>query len=507
MSVTVKLSPRSKTAVTVAVMLAAIMQMLDTTIANVALPHMQGSLSATQDQLAWVLTSYIVAAAIMTLPIGWLSGRFGRKNVFVISTVGFTLASLLCGIATSLNEMIAFRILQGLFGASMVPLSQAIMLDINPKESHGRAMALWAVSVMIGPILGPTLGGFLTEYYSWRWVFYINLPFGAVVLFIVLTLMPETEREDRRFDALGFFALATFIACIQLILDRGHQLDWLDSMEIQLYCALVLSALWVYVIHTKTTTNPFLTGAIFNDRNFLTSLIFMFFIGLILLATMALLPTYLQNIMGFPIFDVGNILAPRGFGTMISMFILGKVADRFDPRGLVLFGLLLTAYSLALMCEFNTFVPARIIVITGIMQGFGLGFVFMPLSTLAYLTLDAKYRAEAAGLFSLVRNLGSSIGVSIAFSLFARNLQTQHAYLSENITPYSMAIGIQQLPQVLNNEATAALMLLDAEINRQAATIAYLNDFKLMMWVVLAMLPMVLLLRRPPTTSDNSVQA
>jgi len=368
-------------------------------------------------------------------------------------------------------------------------------------------MALWAVSVMIGPILGPTLGGFLTEYYSWRWVFYINLPFGAVVLFIVLTLMPETEREDRRFDALGFFALATFIACIQLILDRGHQLDWLDSMEIQLYCALVLSALWVYVIHTKTTTNPFLTGAIFNDRNFLTSLIFMFFIGLILLATMALLPTYLQNIMGFPIFDVGNILAPRGFGTMISMFILGKVADRFDPRGLVLFGLLLTAYSLALMCEFNTFVPARIIVITGIMQGFGLGFVFMPLSTLAYLTLDAKYRAEAAGLFSLVRNLGSSIGVSIAFSLFARNLQTQHAYLSENITPYSMAIGIQQLPQVLNNEATAALMLLDAEINRQAATIAYLNDFKLMMWVVLAMLPMVLLLRRPPTTSDNSVQA
>lgn len=256
MSVQIELTPRSKSAVTLAVMLAAIMQMLDTTIANVALPHMQGSLSATQDQLAWVLTSYIVASAIMTLPVGWLSGRYGRKNVFVISIVGFTLTSLLCGAATSLNEMIAFRILQGLFGAALVPLSQTIMLDINPKEDHGKAMAMWTVSIMIGPILGPTLGGFLTEYYSWRWVFYINLPFGAVVLFIILSLMPETEREKRPFDGLGFFTLALFIAGIQLLLDRGHHLDWLDSLEIQFYCAVVLASLWVYVVHTRTAKKP-----------------------------------------------------------------------------------------------------------------------------------------------------------------------------------------------------------------------------------------------------------
>ena len=497
MSVQVELTPRAKTAVTVAVMLAAIMQMLDTTIANVALPHMQGSLSATQDQLAWVLTSYIVASAIMTLPIGWLSGRYGRKKVFVISIAGFTLTSLLCGAAGSLNEMIAFRILQGLFGASLVPLSQAIMLDINPKEAHGKAMAMWAVSIMIGPILGPTLGGFLTEFYSWRWVFYINLPIGAAVLFIILTLMPETEREERPFDGLGFFALALFIAGIQLILDRGHHLDWLDSLEIQFYCAVVLSALWVYVVHTRTAENPFLTPAILRDRNFTTALAFMFFIGLILLATMALLPSYLQNIMGYPVFDVGTILAPRGFGTMLSMFLLGKFGDRFDPRALVLFGLLFTAYSLSLMVEFDTFVPANVIISTGLMQGFGLGFVFVPLSTLAYLTLEPKYRAEAAGLFSLVRNFGSSIGVSVAFVLFARNMQTQHAYLAENITPYTMNIGLQQLPQIAHNEAIAGLMLLDMEINKQASTIAYLNDFKLMMWVVLAMLPMVLLLRSP----------
>lgn len=498
MTVAVKLSPRVKSAVTAAVMIAAIMQMLDTTIANVALPHMQGSLSATQDQLAWILTSYIVAAAIMTLPVGWLSGRYGRKNVFVVSIAGFTLASLLCGVANSLNEMILFRILQGLFGASMVPLSQAILLDINPKESHSKAMSLWAVSVMIGPILGPTLGGFLTEYYSWRWVFYINLPLGILALFILLTLMPDSDREERAFDKLGFAALAVFIASIQLILDRGHQLDWFDSMEIQLYCGLVAAATWVYVTHTKSTKHPFLTPAIFQDRNFVTSLIFMFFIGLILLATMALLPPYMQNIMGYPVFDVGTVLAPRGFGTMVSMFVLGRLGNRLDPRGLVLFGLLATAYSLWQMCSFNTFVPAQLIVTTGIMQGFGLGCVFMPLSTLAYSTLEPRYRAEAAGLFSLIRNLGSSIGVSIAFSLFARNIQTQHSYLGENITPYSMGLGMQQLPQVFHNETLSALMLVDAEINRQAATIAYINDFKIMMWVVICILPMVVLLRKPP---------
>jgi DHA2 family multidrug resistance protein len=332
-------------------------------------------------------------------------------------------------------------------------------------------------------------------------VFYINLPFGVVVLFIILKLMPETEREDRPFDTLGFFALALFIAGIQLILDRGHHLDWLDSLEIQFYCAVVLSALWVYGVHTRTAKNPFLTPAILRDRNFATALVFMFFIGLILLATMALLPNYLQNIMGYPVFDVGTILAPRGFGTMLSMFLLGKFSNHFDPRTLVLFGLLFTAYSLSLMVQFDTFVPAHMIISTGFMQGFGLGFVFMPLSTLAYLTLEPKYRAEAAGLFSLVRNFGSSIGVSIAFALLARNLQTQHAYLAENITPYTLSMGLQQLPQVMRNEAISGLMLLDMEINRQAATIAYLNDFKLMMWVVLAMLPMILLLRAPDKPS------
>lgn len=502
MSANIELSPGVKTALTFAVMLAAIMQMIDTTIANVALPHMQGSLSATQEQLAWVLTSYIVASAIMTLPVGWLSGRYGQKNVVLISVVGFTVASGLCGVANSLNEMILFRVLQGFFGAALVPLSQSILLDINRQEDQSRAMAFWAVSVMIGPILGPVLGGFLTEHYSWRWVFYINLPLGVLAFIVILTLMPESKRVERPFDKLGFFALAIFIASIQLILDRGHHLYWLESGEIQFYCALTLGALWVYVTHTRVAKDPFITPAIMRDRNFVAALSFMFSIGLILLATMALLPPYMQNLMGYPVLDTGMILAPRGIGTLVSMIAVTKLSQRFDSRSMVLFGLLVTAYSLHLMCNFDTVVPKYMIINSGILQGFGLGFVFMPLANMAYITLAPEYRAEAAGIFSLVRNMGSSIGVSIVFALFARNIQMQHSYLAENITPYTFGLGLQQLPQALNNETAAMLLSIDAEINRQAATIAYINDFKLMMWIVLAVTPMVYFLKnKSPSTA------
>ena len=504
MSASIELSPGVKVAVTFAVMLAAIMQMIDTTIANVALPHMQGSLSATQDQLSWVLTSYIVASAIMTLPVGWLAGRYGQKNIVLISLVGFTFASVLCGIADSLNQMILFRLLQGTFGAALVPLSQSIMLDINREEDQGKAMALWAVSVMIGPILGPLAGGFLTEHYSWRWVFYINLPLGVLAFIFIATLMPDSKRVERRFDKLGFFTLAIFIATIQLILDRGHHLYWFESGEIQLYCALALGALWVYVAHTRVAADPFISPAILRDRNFMAALSFMFSIGLVLLATMALLPPYLQNIMGYPVLDTGMILAPRGIGTMMSMLAVTKLSHRIDSRSMVLFGLLLTAYSLYAMCDFGTFVPSSLIIQTGLLQGFGLGFIFMPLTNLAYITLAPPLRAEAAGLFSLVRNLGGSVGVSIVFTLFARDIQIQHSYLAENITQYTFGLGLQQLPQAMNNETAAMLLTLDAEINRQAATIAYINDFKLMMWIVLAVIPLVYFIKaKPPSAPAN----
>ncbi len=482
---------------TAAIMLATIMQVLDTTIANVALPHMQGSLSATQDQIIWVLTSYIVASAIMTLPTGWLEGRFGRKAVYVTAISGFTLTSLLCGLAGSLEQMVLFRILQGCFGASLVPLAQATMLDANPPEKRGSAMALWGVGVMVGPILGPTLGGYLTENYDWRWVFLINLPLGIAALAGVLFFMPQTAIRNRPFDKIGFFTLSLTIGCAQLLLDRGEHVDWFSSSEILLYSALAASALWVYVIHTRSSAHPFLSPEIFRDRNLLTSLFFIFFTGIILLATMALLPPYLQNLMGYPVLDVGILMAPRGIGTMVAMMLVGRLVNLVDPRKLILVGLAFTISSLYMMTRFSVFVPARDLIVTGALQGFGLGFIFIPLNTIAFTTLAAEHRAEAASVFSLVRNLGSSIGISLVMAVLSRNTQANHSYLMEHITPYRLSFGLQQLPQPLIETGAGVFALVDREVSRQAASIAYLNDFKLMMWIVIATVPLVFLLRNP----------
>lgn len=484
--------------VTLSIMLATIMQVLDTTIANVALPHMQGSLSATQDQIVWVLTSYIVASAIMTLPTGWLAGRLGRKRVYTMAIAGFTISSLLCGISTSIEEMVVFRILQGCFGASMVPLAQSTMLDINPKEKHGSAMALWGVGVMIGPILGPTLGGWLTENYNWRWVFFINLPLGVLTFFALSMFMPDSEKVDRPFDKFGFVTLSLVIGCLQLLLDRGEQADWFSSLEILAYCALAGGAMWMYVVHSKQVAHPFLSPGMFLDRNFVTSLFFIFFTGIILLATMALLPPYLQNLMGYPVLDVGILMAPRGIGTMVAMMIVGRLVNVVDPRALILFGLSMTVISLHEMTKFSIFVPGQMLVWTGALQGFGLGFIFVPLTTIAYATLEPRYRTEAASVFSLVRNIGSSIGISLVMVVLSRNVQINSAYLTELVTPFSLGLSTDMVPQGLMDQAGGvAVGMLGGEIARQAMTIAYLNDFKLMMWIVLASAPLVLLLRNP----------
>lgn len=483
--------------ITLSIMLATIMQVLDTTIANVALPHMQGSLSATQEQATWVLTSYIVASAIMTLPTAWLAGRYGRKRVFLFTVGGFTLTSMLCGMATSIDQMVLFRVLQGCCGAALVPMAQATMLDINTRESHGKAMAMWGMGVMIGPILGPTLGGWLTESYNWRWVFYINVPLGIIAFLGMLFFMPDSERANRPFDKFGFLMLAVIIGSAQLLMDRGEHENWFESREILLYAALAGSALWMYVIHTLSTEHPFLSPTLFKDRNLMTSLVFIFFIGIILLATMALLPPYMQNLMGYPVLDVGIIMAPRGVGTMIAMMIVGKLSNKLDARALILFGLACTATSLYTMTGFDTYVPPQTIVWTGMLQGFGLGFIFVPLSTVAYATLAPQLRAEGASIFSLSRNMGSSVGISVVMAVLSRNMATNHAYLTENITPENLnGISLHMLPQGMTSSAGGILQMVNGEITRQAATIAYLNDFKLMMWVVLAAAPLVFLLRK-----------
>ena len=496
--------PLQKIIITLSIMLATIMQALDTTIANVALPHMQGSLNATQEQASWVLTSYIVAAAIMTAPTGFLAGRFGRKRIFSICIAGFTLTSMLCGMATNLPEMVLFRLLQGVFGAALVPLSQAVLLDINPPHRHGQAMALWGVGVMVGPILGPMLGGWLTEFYNWRWVFYINLPVGIAALAGVFFFMPETEKSmARRFDVFGFILLSLSIGALQMMLDRGSSQDWFSSTEIIISMVLAVLGFYLFIVHLLTTPHPFLEPAMFFDRNYATSLVFMFVMGIILLATMALLPPFLQGLMGYPVMTTGLVLAPRGLGTMAAMLIAGRLIGRVDARLIILCGLLLTAYSLWEMSLFAPDIPARLIVETGLIQGFGLGFVFIPLSTLAYSTLPQHYRNDAAAIFSLMRNIGSSIGIAVVFALLSRYTQINHAELGTHILPYGEAANaLERMTAIAGESRVAGLALLNAEVTRQAAAISYLNDFRLMAFIVLSAAPLLLLIRGKKPEKD-----
>ncbi|MBL28532.1 MAG: EmrB/QacA family drug resistance transporter [Rhodospirillaceae bacterium] len=480
-------------------MLATIMQALDTTIANVALPHMQGSMSATQDQISWVLTSYIVAAAIMTPPTGVLAARIGRKRLFAIMVTGFTLASMLCGAATSLTEILLFRLLQGVFGAGLVPLSQSVLLDTFPKEKHGSAMAMWGVGVMVGPILGPTLGGYLTEFYNWRWVFYINLPFGILALLGILTFVPETVRDrTRSFDFFGFALLSLAIGSMQLMLDRGQSQDWFNSTEIVIEAVSAALFFYLFLVQMFTARRPFLEPGLFKDRNLAVGLLLIFVVGVILLATLALLPPFLQNLMEFPVLTTGFVLAPRGIGTMMAMLIVGRLIGKVDTRLLILTGLSLTSLSLWEMSLFTTDVPIATIVRTGITQGLGLGFIFVPLSTTAFSTLAPHYRNEGTAMFSLMRNIGSSVGISIMITLLAQNTQANHAAFADLLTPFRDTLQFPWLPAAWNWHTTSGLAALNGEVTRQAATIAYLGDFRIMMWVTLLAAPLLLLLRKPP---------
>jgi len=491
-------SPLDRGLITASIMLATIMQALDTTIANVALPHMQGSLSATQEQIAWVLTSYIIAAAIMTPPTGILAARLGRKKLFAIAVTGFTIASMLCGAATSLPEIVLFRLMQGVFGAGLVPLSQAVLLDTYPREKHGKAMAVWGMGVMVGPILGPTLGGWLTENYNWRWVFYINVPFGILALLGILAFVPETVRNpNRRFDFFGFALLSLAIGSLQLMLDRGQSQDWFSSSEIVIEATASGLFFYMFLVQMFTAEHPFIEPGLFRDRNLSVGLLMIFAVGVILLATLAILPPFLQGVMGYPVLTTGLVLAPRGMGTMVAMVIVGRLIGRVDTRLLILFGLGMTAFSLWEMSGFTAEVPIPLLVTTGIEQGLGLGFIFVPLSTTTFATLDLHFRNEGTAMFSLMRNIGSSIGISVIVTKLAQGTQSSHAALAAAMNPFRLAMQRPWLPEAWDWQSAGGVAALNHEVTRQAATVAYLGDFAAMMWVALLAAPLVLLLKRP----------
>jgi MFS transporter, DHA2 family, multidrug resistance protein len=481
---------------TVCVMMATVMQALDMTIANVALPYMQGSLSTTQDQINWVLTSYIVAAAIMTSPLGWMATRLGRKKLFIACAAGFTFASMLCGVAQSIEQMVAFRLLQGIFGAALVPLSQTVMLDIYPPAQRGSAMAIWGMGVMLGPIMGPTLGGWLTDAYSWRWVFFVNLPFGILTVLGLSVFMRESVlRRDVPFAWFGFLSLSLGIGALQMMLDRGEDQGWFGSTEIIAEGMLAIVGFYFFLADSFTSQRPFIPLRIFRDWNFSIAVIFMFIIGIILLATMALVTPYLQNLMGYPVLASGYLLGSRGIGTFVAMMMVGRLLGWIDARKLIFFGLALATGSLWAMVYWSPETSPDAIAVDSVVQGLGLGFVFVPLNTIAFATLPGEFRTDGAAIWTLIRNLGSSIGISLIIAELTTMVSAFHSQLAERITPFNDALRAPDVAGVMSSATDAGRAMLDGMITQQAAVMAYSNDFLLMTFVSLCAFPLLFLIR------------
>jgi DHA2 family multidrug resistance protein len=416
--------------------------------------------------------------------------------LLLISVVGFTVSSVLCATATALSEMVLFRALQGVSGAFIVPLAQATLFDINPREKHGQAMALFGGGVMIGPILGPVLGGWLTDNYNWRWVFLVNLPVGILCILIMSQFMPEGEKHKRRFDMFGFVLLAISLAALQFCLDRGQQNDWFSSWETIIEAGLAIAAGWMFLVHMVTAEHPLFDREIFKDRNFATSVVFMAVTGVLLLAGLALLPPLLQNMYGYSVLQSGFLTAPRGIGTLFSMLIAGRATGKIDARILVGIGVILMGYSLHMMTGFAIDQPSRPVIMSGVVQGLGLGLIFVPLQTLAFETLATKFRTTGAALLNLSRNIGGSIGISVVSTELVRLTQTSHADIASHVTQRSIPSLNPTLFENLGRYGNVALAYINAEATRQALFIAYLDDFKMMMIITFAILPLLFFMKR-----------
>ena len=486
----------NRTAITAVVILASFMTVLDSTIANVALPFMQPSLGAASDTIAWVLTSYIVATAIATPLTGWLAELIGRRQLFLWSVVGFVAASMLCGLAQSLEQMVAFRMLQGTFGAFLTPLGQAFILDAWPKAKHGQAMALWGVGIMVGPILGPVFGGYLTESFDWRWVFFINLPFGIIALLGGVAVLPHLAATVRRFDMLGYGLLAVGVGALQLCLDRGQQLDWFSSMEVQVEAGIAAASLWAFGVHVATSSGSIVDRRILADRNMVTGMFFITLIGVLMISTTALMPPMLERLFGYPAMTTGFVMAPRGVGIMVSMIVVGRIIGKVDARLLMTIGLTMAAVSLWAMSLFSPLMDDRPIIISGLIQGVGMGLIFVPLNTVAFATLAPDLRTDAAGFFQLLRNLGGSVGVSLSVGILARQSQISHADLGAALTPFSTPWADGGMASMLGGSGEALMAMIDSAVNAQAAMVAYVDVYRMLFWITVGMMPLLLILRK-----------
>jgi len=486
------------TMATLSIMLSTSVVIMDIHIAGIALPHMQGSLSASQDQISWVMTTYFMTQGVTMAATGWLAGRIGRKKLYILSLVGFAFCAVMSGNASSLEEIIVWRGLQGMCSAPIVPISQALILDLYPRERHSFAIGLWGTGVMVAPALGPVLGGFITEEYSWRWVFYLSLPLAILGVAGTFIFVREIPRNlERRFDWLGFICLAITLACLQFTFDRGHIEGWLDSDLIVGMILVVTISLYIFIAHSMTTENPFISRAIIINRNFMVGMIFMFLLGVLVLSINVIMPLFLQNVRDFPVMTAGFTMLPRGLGTMFALMLAGRLSGRYlDPRLVIFLGFICVAYSAWILSNSTTDVGYMTFSMAGFFNGAGIGLIYVPLTTVCFWTLPIQYRTEASTLASLCRNYGSGIGVSVVISLLSRSQTETHAYLTELISPFNEAMQPPWLPDYWSINTIHGITAVEAEISRQALSIGFLNDFNLILVGAIISMPLILLLSK-----------
>lgn len=492
----------------IAVMAATIMQVLDTTIVNVALPNMAGELDATPDNIGWVLTSYLIASAMIMPLTGYITDRIGQKRFLLISIAGFVITSMLCGMATSLFQIVLFRFLQGMFGASLVPLSQSIMLQVFPGEQRGKAMAIWAMGVMVAPIMGPTLGGWLTDVWSWRWTFYINLPVGIASFLLAMRHVPDTAVRARRMDWMGFATLALGIGALQLVLDRGNQDDWFSSQMLVFAAFVSMISFVIFIAYSLTGKHhPLFDLRIFKDRNFLVASLMMTTVGIGFFGGMVLQSLFLQNFLGYPTFEAGLYMAPRGVASLLVMMFVGKFSGKIPLRNFILVGILASIAGNYLMTSFTSDITANDLIVPMMLQGMGMGLIFVPISTLAFTTLPKETAAEAAGIYSLIRALGSALGISILATYFSRDTQQNWSLLRGQITPYNEALQIYLAPLHLGTQDPQGIAFAARAVLHQAQNIGYIDSFWFATLNFVMMLPLLLLVRTPAKRAPAQMSA
>jgi MFS transporter, DHA2 family, multidrug resistance protein len=484
--------------ITVSLILAPLLQVFDTSIMSIALRQMQGALSATQDQAAWVLTSYLIAVAIMTPLWGALGGIFGRKRLLLVSITGFMVFSLLSGTSHTLPQILTYRFMQGLFGAALIPLALSALLSTYPPKDFSVAMGWWGVGIMFGPVVGPTLGGYIAEYWGWRWAFYLNLPIGFLAFIMIALLVPRrSDAKRRKFNYFGFIMLATAIACLQFILDRGERLEWFHSPTIIALILIGFSALWIFIINSVTSATPFIDPIIFTDRNYLSGIVLRIAFGIMLFGSLVLIPPFLQNQGGYSLLESGMIMAPRGLGTMFSSLLIGQLVRFVDPRKVIAVGMLLTAACMWSFSNFTDDMNQEAIITINVVQGVAFALFVIPVNTIAFSTLPAAQRDVGTAFFSLLNNIGRGLGIALLAGFLARQSQVSYAILSSYVTPFNDHLRHLGLPDVWDPTVPAGLRALNRMITKHAELMAYIADYRLLTAIILCCLPVLLLMRNP----------